>query len=229
MGNKINKINSKEDEYEKLNNLYITKDWNKLIDELTLYLSYPSQKSPTIKVRELIKLIILSLPDNIFDLLLNIKNINKVIFLHVIKNNTQKLEYTLKSNPQKYLIPSIIALSDKYHNYYIEFLLKLGSRSSRLNILKSIKYSSSSGVLLLLDNYIKNNNKDSDILLYNWLLQCAVLEERKDIFNSLMIKIKFEEINFKKLYHYSNKNMRLFLDNILNEKAKNIIQNNYYI
>jgi hypothetical protein len=223
MGNKIKVEDKRIDEYEKLHNLYITKDWNKLIDELTLYLSYPEQKAPTIKIKELIKLIILSLPDNIFDLLINIKNINRVIFLHVIKNNTQKLEYTLKSNPQKYLIPTIIALSDKYHDYYIEFLLKLGIRLSKFSILKAIQYSSNSIVLLLLDNYVRNNNKESHILLYNWLLQASILEKRKDIFISLTPKIKFEEINFKKLYQYSNKNMKLFLDNILNEKVKSII------
>src|SRR5579862_858722 len=240
MGNKTSKI-IEISEFEILTTLYNTltnpevksvsknQKWDELIDKINPYL-FPPYLKPGPNIGPLISTIIVNMPQEKFELLVNKKGINRYTILTILKHNPDRLEYVLKSNPSKYLIPTIKILSVKYDIHYVKFLLNLGINTTPSSILSAIEYGNNSMALLLLDkltykHYPQMSKEETLIKLYNCFLQYTVIHCKKDILISLMEKIRFEQIDFNKLYENCKKQtMKSFLDTILTKKLEKVIR-----
>jgi hypothetical protein len=236
MGNKTSKpIIKQSTEIQQLTELYNNKKWEELINTIEPLFT-KRDKNLNIRTREeqinlgiLLRKILISIPEDDFHNLVNNKNMNCYFLINTFKNDKNQLEYILRSKPQKYLLPAITKLSD----YYISYLIDFGAKPSKYIISKSIKHRSNKIFNLLIDEFdkealqskeIDTKREDKKEEFYKICLDGAVLYEKKDIILSLLSRIKFENIDFNRLYDKCfDDDIKQFLDKILETRISKVV------
>ena len=236
MGNKTSKKKEQKkliqlSEIQHLTNLYNNIKWEEFINAIEPLFTKRDKnlnnrsREERINLRKFLREILNSLPEDHFHNLVN-KNMNCYFLINTFKNDKIKLEYILKSNPQKYLFVAITELSD----YYIKFLLDFGAKPTPKIIDKAIEHRSNEIFNLLIDELVKNNEKENKLRVgineyYNICLNRAVLSKKKDIILSIIGRMKFETINFDDLYknYCFDDGIKQFLDKILEAKISKVV------
>jgi len=217
-------VKVKKNIIETIKSLHTNKNWDELIVKVNKYFV------KNIKDLDLISKLLIDLPQENFESFIKNTKINRYTILRLFMKNKMiegkedRIKYILKTDPQKYLGPTVNILSLEY----IVFLLGFDIKIDGYIILDSIKKRNNYILSLLLNEgvKIKTETKESFIRIYNSFLSMALISNKKDMFITIMNKMSFVEIDFnalfktlKFLYKDSNKNFDLKRDD-LDEKYK---------
>lgn len=165
-----------------------------------------------------LKLVLLILEKCSEEELLHLVKMNrfKVLIIFYTKSDVddqKRIEFILKTNPQRFLEPTLKLLPIKY----IEFLLKENVKISQKYLTDTIKTNDIKVFTLLYSKYIESNNEKK---INNYLLENAIVFNDRDIALFLIEKIGIKNISLESLYNLADKDMKLFLDKILKKRIE---------